>query len=95
MYPFGPTDWRRHSFIFEIPNKLWKGCEIDNKIGGWENDDDRRLRYNKPGQWGVVSFFVKVPDGLTDGDVMKVYIWDLGKSELYIDDVCLELYKPK
>jgi hypothetical protein len=95
MYPTAPSDWRRHSFILEIPNKLWKGCEIENKIGVWKKDDERGLRYSNPGQWGVVSFFVKVPEGLSDGDVMKVYIWDLGKSELYVDDVCLELYQPK
>ncbi len=95
MYPFPPSDWRKHSFILAIPNKIWKGCEIENKIGGWENDDERRLSYSKPGQWGEVSFFVKIPAGLNDGDVMKVYIWDLGRRDLYVDDVCLELYKSR
>jgi hypothetical protein len=94
-----PDHWGfyyQHLFVFEIRRGdqflEWKGCQIDNKVAAIE---DEHLSFNsfQQNKWGEVYFFVKVPDGLQEGDILKLGTWNMAKKPLYTDYFCLELYE--
>ena len=96
MYPSPPPNiYAKHLLVINIDDKLWKGCEIENKIDNWNNNvaKDIAFDYYKTDKWGYVYFYVKIPNNLKDGDLIKLFVWNLGKLDIYIDDLCLELYK--
>jgi hypothetical protein len=95
MYLVRP-DYNKHLFVFEITDKIWKGCKIENKIAYRTIDTGKQritLEYCEPERWGYVSYYTKVPRHIKDGSRVKLYIWSIAKTDLYMDDVCLELYK--
>jgi len=69
----------------------WEALRINNKIG---MDDSQRLRLFrfKTGQWDKVRYYAKVPEDIREGDIMRMMIWNIGKNEMYVKSVCLELY---
>jgi hypothetical protein len=73
---------------------LWKGSLVSNKIGDVAQNDNTLYRA-VTGEWGTVSYYVKVPRGLEKGDVINVLVWNMGKHSLYVDDLLLELYRDK
>jgi len=76
----------------------WSGCKIDNKIGladSGANSNEYSLSHLFLNKWGNVYFFVKVPQGLVDGDQIRLDVWNIGKQEMFFDNICLELYKNK
>lgn len=93
MYPF-PPDYFKHLLVLDIDHKSWSGCKIENKIA-IQNYPDKpvTLDINCINTWGVVSYFVPVPPGLKNGHRIKLYLWNTGKREIYMDDICIELYK--
>ena len=96
MYTQAP-DYFKHLLVLDIPNKLWKSCKIENKINGGDSSfykmNDVKLEYSQVNKWGYVYYYVRVPAGLQDGDDIKLFVWNIGKRPLYMDDICLELYK--
>ncbi len=80
-----------HLLVVEHPGKLWKGCRIENKV------DSTRSSYQfgqyKTNTWFPVAFYTRIPRSLRDGDTIDLFIWNTPKNELFMDDLCLELYK--
>lgn len=74
-----------------------KQLSIENKIAfPYYNKEHRPhtiLDYCAPGVWDEVFFFVKVPPGMRDGDIIKAFPWNLPKTNIFVDDLCLELYR--
>ncbi len=76
----------------------WNGLKIDNKIGLGGVYDSRKnysLNHMLLNSWGYVYYFVKIPDNIHDGDKITLDVWNIGKQDLYIDNLCLELYRDK
>jgi hypothetical protein len=75
---------------------LSKHMAIDNKINVPYYNKDRSpltIDHCAPGVWDEVFFFVKVPADIRDGDVIKCFPWNLPKKNIYLDDLCIELYR--
>lgn len=99
MYPQPPGIYS-HNFVFVIKRGdktlLWQKTTVENKIG--VPDDNKRyseicLHQFKTNTWGTVHFYIKVPKDIQEGDDLAVSLWNIGKQDIYMDDVCLELYK--
>ncbi len=86
-------DYFRHILNLDINNKekLWRGFKVENNL----HDSTVPLTLNRcvTKKWDQVSFFAKVPGNLKDGDIIRVMMWVSDKTELYMDDITLELYK--
>ncbi len=97
-----PYLYFKHLFTLDIARGgktlSWAGCKIDNKIGlaepgapkGWA-----AFSHNELNKWGQVYFYIKVPGDLNDGDNIRLEVWNIGKQEIYFDNICLELYRGK
>jgi len=94
MYPDYP-DYFKHLLVVEIKDKLWRRCKIENKIytGGINAQTELTHEHSEPNVWGNVYFFVKVPKNIQDGDSIRLFIWNTGHRDLFIKNMCLELYK--
>jgi len=93
MYRQAPG-YYRHLLVLSSGNKLWRGCTIENKIGDWKTSgEDIRLDHFETNKWGYMYYYVKIPKTLHDGDTVKLSILNPDKLDLYMDDVCLELYR--
>lgn len=95
-----PYLYFKHLFTLDIAHdgntSHWFGCKIDNKLG-LEGDTAAAYEYTfghvMLNKWAGVHFFIRVPGDIHQGDRIRLDIWNLGKREMYVDDVCLELYK--
>lgn len=94
--------YRRHIMCLSVSRNgkstMWVGCNIDNKIGLLNNEcghanKNLKLDHFEYQRWGRVSFFVKVPSDLREGDTVEFLIWNLFKQEMAVDDIKLELYR--
>jgi len=93
MYPQAPG-YYQHLLVLSCGTKLWRGCTIENKIGDWKTaGTDIRLDHFETNKWGNMYYYAKIPKAIRDGDTIKVSIVNTDKLDLYIDDICLELYK--
>jgi hypothetical protein len=92
LYTQAPDYWK-HMLVIHSGDKFWKACKIENKIGDWVNASGKDLEYYELDKWGYVYYYVKIPENLKDGDEIGLYVWNTGKRELLIDDLCLEVYK--
>lgn len=104
---FMPTSYiRRDSkiFIFEVQNedgtyKEWYGCKIPDKIGlpdsACEHADSFNFFHNEVWIWSKLYFYVPVPDNISKGDIVRLFIWNQDRGEMFYDDLTLELYKEK
>ncbi len=90
MYPFVP-DYFKHFLVLDIPGKAWKGCKIENKTDSASGNYS--LNYYKTGQWGYVYFYTRIPAGMKDGDVIKLFVWNYARTDIYMDDLKVELYR--
>lgn len=90
-------DYFRHLLVADIGGKLWAGCKIENKNFVWlqsEHSMDHLTLFDyKLNVWGPVYFFTKVPKNMNEADILKLFVWIPNKQEIYIDDLCIELYK--
>lgn len=88
--------YRKHIFYISVnrgDNSIsWRGCKIQNKIGNGEKGP-MRLDHQKTWQWGYVSFFSRIPDNIREGDKISLDVWNLAQQQLFMDNICLELYK--
>jgi hypothetical protein len=93
MYPHYP-DFFKHLLIVDIDNRVWTGCKVENKILEWDQSTKPvPLEMYQTDTWGVVYYFVPIPKDLKNGHRIKLLLWNTGKRNLYMDDLCLELYK--
>lgn len=100
MVPNG-REYYQHLLVLDINHDgnttIWRGCKVDNKIGLVDNYCDHinkiDIDHFEQGRWGHVFFFVSIPDNIKDGDVITLDLWNIGKQELYIDNLTLEIYK--
>ncbi len=93
MYP-QPPGYYRHLLVVSCGSKLWRGCTIENKIGDWRTTGENvRLDHFETNKWGDMYYYVRIRPALQDGDTIKLSIANTDKLPLYIDNVCLELYK--
>jgi len=87
----------KHKLVLEVPGKTLKICKIDNKI--YKPSDTARgafgLEHCQVSLWGTVYFFTKVPKGIVTGDKVRVYVWNEAGTELFVDGIRLEAYRPK
>ncbi len=89
------TRYRKHGLMIGIESRDYYGVEIENKIGNWRDTTAKEisLEHYEPGKWGYVYFFLKIPRNIKDGDAIKIFTWNNGKGEIYVDDVRLDAYK--
>lgn len=92
MYPQYP-DYDKHLLVADIDHSVWKGCKIENKVGDWLPNENRNLFYTKINTWGYIYFFVRIPRHLDNGHLIKMYVWNVPKTDLYMHNLCLEIYK--
>jgi hypothetical protein len=92
----------KHLLTLHIRNKknkkYWWGCRIDNKLGLTEPGTNKReftIDHREVNKWGKIWFYVPIPDGLEEGDQIRMDVWNIGWQPIYIDDVCMELYRNK
>lgn len=90
MYTRVP-DYFSNLLVLDVTNKLWKGCKIENKID--KSLESYRFDHYRQNKWNEIAYFVRIPENMKDGDPIGLFIWSPGKTELYMDDLCLELYK--
>lgn len=98
--PYRCETFDNHFIVLQIKsdtgNILWKSCVINNKIGfanmpappqGFSLTDIRKKI------WGEVYFYVPLPEMLKEGDDIDMIIWGIGKQDLKMDDLKLQLYQ--
>lgn len=97
MNPYFPDNWK-HQIALEWPDQIIRFCKVENKIYDTAKHDAAGpygLDYSYINKWGVVYFFMKVPCTLKEGDSIKLFLRNMGKKELYMDDMRLDLYRRK
>lgn len=96
MCPVFPNSYN-HKFVLQMGEKKGSYCTIENKIGVHDTDinDTVTFYHLRIEDWGTVSYFVRIPKNLQDGDLLSLYVWNQGRQHMYIDDVCMELYKER
>lgn len=95
MYPDLPG-YYKHMLVITATDRIWKACKIENKIPYNINviKNKKITLYGcETNIWGNVYYFVKIPETMREGDEINMFVWNTGKQELFIDDLCLELYK--
>lgn len=86
----------RHQLVLSVQDKLWRGSKIENK-----NFDPTKVSPDYSlnlfsyllNNWGMVYYFTRIPEGLNEHDRVKVFAWSPDLTDLYVDDLCVELYK--
>lgn len=95
MYPKYP-EYFRHLLILSYMRNgefvSWKGCKIENKINPHKHER-QFLEQSRPGEWGAVYFFARIPEDVKDDDDIKVELWNIGKLPMLLDDICIEAYR--
>lgn len=75
---------------------LWESVKINNKIGLADSScllhTRVQLRHYDVDQWGPVHFYASPAGGLQEGDLVKVYIWNIGRRPLRVKQLKLELF---
>jgi hypothetical protein len=94
--------YRRHVLVLSANRDgealKWTGVTIDNKIGMQPPlcDHDREhidLNHYDNDRWGYVHYYTRIPRDMRDGDNIELGIWNISKSEMFIDSMKLEIYK--
>jgi hypothetical protein len=75
---------------------LWESVKINNKIGLADSScllhTRVQLRHYDVDQWGPVHFYGSPASGLQEGDLVKVYVWNIGRRPLRVKQLKLELF---
>jgi uncharacterized membrane protein len=69
-------------------------ASIDTKSGKnlmWTSSDFKYYIDNN--KWGKVFLTIKIPNEIKNSDVLKIYTWNLGLEEVYIDNMKIRFYK--
>jgi hypothetical protein len=65
---------------WDSPVYMWLASSVSN--------------YAVPGEWSPVFFTIPVKELKSSRDILKVYIWNPGKENLYVDDIVIEVFRP-
>lgn len=68
------------SFESDKGQKDWTAARLENFI-------------QKPNSWGEAFLTKKIPDDVSPGDIVKIYVWNSGKKKVYIDDLKVSVYE--
>jgi hypothetical protein len=94
--------YRRHVLVLSANRGdealKWTGVMIDNKIGMQPPlcDHPREhidLNHYDNDRWGYVHYYARIPRDMHDGDKIELGIWNISKTEMFIDSMKLEVYK--
>ncbi|NDC40549.1 MAG: hypothetical protein EBZ77_03220 [Chitinophagia bacterium] len=91
-----PPYYYKHRLILWIENRTWASCALENKAGvleGAYNGRAMNLYQYLTNRWSRVYFFVPIPKKMHDGEKISLSQLNNARSELFIDDVSLELYR--
>jgi hypothetical protein len=64
----------------------WRHVRIDNKLGNTSNS----LWEGKADFIDTVYYYVKVPQNIKSGDVLKAYVWNDNNHSIYVSSLSLE-----
>lgn len=99
MYPNAP-DYYKHLLVLNAShgdeNLFWKAAKIENKIGIADSTCHHKnltLDHFEINKWGTVYFYIKIPSAIADGDEISLFVWNIGKRELFLDDLCIDIYR--
>ena len=84
------TEIKRGDYLID-----WQKVKIDEKIGLADSSCEHNqitLRHYERNKWGYVYFLYRLPKNLQNGDVINISVWNIGKQEMFMDDLCLELF---
>ncbi|XZF15556.1 ArnT family glycosyltransferase [Chitinophagaceae bacterium MMS25-I14] len=76
----------------------WIPCCVNNKIGLADGKDHQKnvdLFQAEMNIWGNVYYFVPLPGNIKDGDNIELSTWNVGKKQMLIDNISLDLYSNK
>ncbi|MBS1782825.1 MAG: glycosyltransferase family 39 protein [Bacteroidetes bacterium] len=101
MIPYFVDHYRQHQMVFTIEhngnNIKWEPCKIDTKIGLADSScghiNDITVHHVETNKWAPVYYFIRLPKQIQQGDVIKLNIWNIGKIELFVDNLCMDLYR--
>jgi hypothetical protein len=68
---------------------FWKSVRIDNKLGA--TDGAASLFGGTLKAWEPIHFFVRLNHDFPTGTILKVYGWNPGHSQFWIDDISADL----
>ena len=49
----------------------------------------------KPGKWNLLTYDYLTPEVRTTDDILEIYVWNLGKSTCFIDDITVDVFEKK
>jgi len=94
--------YEKHLFVLETLHDgnitHWYGCKVDTKIGladGKAGPDQFILDRFQLNTWSHVYFYARIHHGMQNGDVVRLKMWNTGRHEMYMDNICLEQYREK
>ncbi len=71
-------------------NLKFQHVRIDNKLG----NQDFSIWGGKPGVWGIVDFYYRIPLNARPNDTLQVYV-EMQRQTVYLDDFALEILKKR
>jgi hypothetical protein len=83
LWAFSPDVITNMPIVISIEN---------NKKGGYIWASSHIENFIEPKKWGQAFFNFEVPEILSPDDVLKIYIWNVGKNVIYIDDEIIGFY---
>jgi hypothetical protein len=48
-----------------------------------------------PGKWNLLTYDYLTPEVRTTDDILEIYVWNLGKSKCFIDDITVDVFEKK
>ncbi|RYD57172.1 MAG: hypothetical protein EOP56_10255 [Sphingobacteriales bacterium] len=99
LIPDGPNGYYRHLMPISFKQgegfTKWKAVKIINKLDVWNSKEREVLQINRwvNNKWGHIWFYVRIPDETGDGDVLELNVWNIARQPIYVDNLCLEVYK--
>ena len=99
---FEEYEWRYQNFatlVIRFETKDGKAIDyrhvkLQNLIGNEVIEKSNHL-YGVPKKWGEVSLDVKLPSGLKDSDLIKVYVHNPQQKPIFIDDFSVDAFLEK
>jgi hypothetical protein len=86
-----PTDANELNSIRLVTDFCYKGKVYKYRAFTF-NDFGLRVM---PGQWNLLTYDYLTPEVRTADDTLEVYIWNLGKSTSFIDDLTVDVFEKK
>ncbi len=88
--------YKNHLLVIELHRGdsllAWHGLRINNKVGLLEPQhagDEPQLFSFRHRQWGVVSCYVPLPENLQASDYVKMFVWNIGRTPIYISKLSI------